>query len=190
MCIRDRSSLLDRDDVRAHGSGNAGMTNYMRNYGLKKTGLVVLMDLGKALLSCFLGSFLLEPYGYSLEGAMLAGVFVSVGHDYPVALGFRGGKGILCGLGVAFVADWRIALLILGVFGLTVALTRYVSLGSCLAAVALPVSFGLLHRDRPWTVAAAVVIAVLAVFMHRGNLKRLAAGTERKISFRRKEDRT
>ena len=66
------SSLLDRDDVRAHGSGNAGMTNYMRNYGLKKTGLVVLMDLGKALLSCFLGSFLLEPYGYSLEGAMLA----------------------------------------------------------------------------------------------------------------------
>ena len=94
------------------------------------------------------------------------------------------------GLGVAFVADWRIALLILGVFGLTVALTRYVSLGSCLAAVALPVSFGLLHRDRPWTVAAAVVIAVLAVFMHRGNLKRLAAGTERKISFRRKEDRT
>ena len=121
---------------------------------------------------------------------MLAGVFVSVGHDYPVALGFRGGKGILCGLGVAFVADWGIALLILGVFGLTVALTRYVSLGSCLAAVALPVSFGLLHRDRPWTVAAAVVIAVLAVFMHRGNLKRLAAGTERKISFRRKEDRT
>lgn len=184
------SSLLDRDDVRAHGSGNAGMTNYMRNYGLKKTGLVVLMDLGKALLSCFLGSFLLEPYGYSLEGAMLAGVFVSVGHDYPVALGFRGGKGILCGLGVAFVADWRIALLILGVFGLTVALTRYVSLAPvwppspCPSVSASSTATGPGRWRLQWS------SAVLAVFMHRGNLKRLAAGTERKISFRRKEDRT
>ena len=139
------SSLLDRDDVRTHGSGNAGMTNYIRNYGLSKTGLVILLDLGKALLASYLGALLLEPYGYWMEGAMLAGVFVSLGHDYPVTLGFRGGKGILCGLGVAFVADWRIALLILGVFGITVLLSRYVSLGSCLAAVALGVSFWVLH---------------------------------------------
>ena len=95
------SSLLDRDDVRTHGSGNAGMTNYIRNYGLSKTGLVILLDLGKALLASYLGALLLEPYGYWMEGAMLAGVFVSLGHDYPVTLGFRGGKGILCGLGVA-----------------------------------------------------------------------------------------
>ena len=121
---------------------------------------------------------------------MLAGVLVSVGHDYPVVLGFRGGQGILCGLGVAFVADWRIALLVLGVFGLTVLLTRYVSLGSCLAAVALGVSFWVLHGDRPWVVAAAVVIAVLAIFMHRSNLQRLCHGTERKASFRRKGERT
>ena len=184
------SSLLDRDDVRTHGSGNAGMTNYMRSYGVPKTGLVILMDLGKSLLASYLGALLLEPYGYFMEGAMLAGVLVSVGHDYPVVLGFRGGKGILCGLGVAFVADWRIALLVLGVFGLTVLLTRYVSLGSCLAAVALGVSFWVLHGDRPWVVAAAVVIAVLAIFMHRGNLQRLCHGTERKASFRRKGERT
>lgn len=184
------SSLLDRDDVRAHGSGNAGMTNYIRNYGLSKTGLVILLDLGKALLASYLGALLLEPYGYGMEGAMLAGVFVSLGHDYPVTLGFRGGKGILCGLGVAFVADWRIALLVLGVFGITVLLSRYVSLGSCLAAVALGVSFWVLHGERPWVVAAAVVIGLLAVFMHRGNLQRLCHGTERKASFRRKGERT
>lgn len=184
------SSLLDRDDVRTHGSGNAGMTNYIRNYGLSKTGLVILLDLGKALLASYLGALLLEPYGYWMEGAMLAGVFVSLGHDYPVTLGFRGGKGILCGLGVAFVADWRIALLILGVFGITVLLSRYVSLGSCLAAVALGVSFWVLHGERPWVVAAAVVIGLLAVFMHRGNLQRLCHGTERKVSFRQKGERT
>ncbi len=184
------SSLLDRDDVRTHGSGNAGMTNYMRSYGLRKTGLVILLDLGKALLASYLGALLLEPYGYFMEGAMLAGVLVSVGHDYPVVLGFRGGKGILCGLGVAFVADWRIALLVLGIFGITVLLTRYVSLGSCLAAVALGISFWALHGDRPWVVAAAVVIAVLAIFMHRSNLRRLCHGTERKASFRRKGERT
>lgn len=184
------SSLLDQDDVRTHGSGNAGMTNYIRNYGLSKTGLVILLDLGKALLASYLGALLLEPYGYWMEGAMLAGVFVSLGHDYPVTLGFRGGKGILCGLGVAFVADWRIALLILGVFGITVLLSRYVSLGSCLAAVALGVSFWVLHGERPWVVAAAVVIGLLAVFMHRGNLQRLCHGTERKVSFRRKGERT
>jgi len=86
------SSLLDRDDVRTHGSGNAGMTNYIRNYGLSKTGLVILLDLGKALLASYLGALLLEPYGYWMEGAMLAGVFVSLGHDYPVTLGFRGGR--------------------------------------------------------------------------------------------------
>ena len=81
------SSLLDRDDVRTHGSGNAGMTNYMRSYGVPKTGLVILMDLGKSLLASYLGALLLEPYGYFMEGAMLAGVLVSVGHDYPVVLG-------------------------------------------------------------------------------------------------------
>jgi len=91
---------------------------------------------------------------------------------------------------VAFVADWRIALLILGVFGITVLLSRYVSLGSCLAAVALGVSFWVLHGERPWVVAAAVVIGLLAVFMHRGNLQRLCHGTERKVSFRRKGERT
>lgn len=185
------SSLLDKDDVRSHGSGNAGMTNYMRSYGLKKTGLVVLLDLGKAILASFLGALLLEPYGYYLEGALLAGLAVSLGHDFPVTQGFRGGKGILCGLGVAFVADWRIALIILGIFLLLVLLTRYVSLGSCVAAIALGVCFTVFYPGRPAAIVFAWLITVSALFMHRGNLHRLFTGTERKISVGgHKEGRT
>lgn len=184
------SSLLDKDDVRSHGSGNAGMTNYMRSYGLKKTGLVILMDLGKTILACFLGALLLEPYGYYTEGAMLAGFSVSLGHDFPVTQGFRGGKGILCGLGVAFVADWRIALMILGVFAVLVLLTRYVSLGSCVAALALGICFTVMHGDKPVVIIFAWLIALTAIFMHRGNLQRLCKGTERKLSFGHEEGRT
>ena len=185
------SSLLDRDDVRTHGSGNAGMTNYMRSYGVPKTGLVILMDLGKSLLASYLGALLLEPlwlfHGGGLCWLASWSLWVMI-----IRWSWASGEERVSSVawGVAFVADWRIALLVLGVFGLTVLLTRYVSLGSCLAAVALGVSFWVLHGDRPWVVAAAVVIAVLAIFMHRSNLQRLCHGTERKASFRRKGERT
>ncbi len=182
------SALLDKEDVRTRGSGNAGMTNYMRNYGLKKTGLVVLIDLGKAILACFMGGLLLNPYGLWIEGTMLAGVMVSLGHDFPAVQGFRGGKGILCGLGVALVADWRIGLLILGVFLVIVILTRYVSLGSVVAAFTLGVAFTVLHLENVRVCVFGWVIAVCAIFMHRGNIKRLFAGTERKLSIGHKEE--
>ncbi len=182
------SGLLDKEDVRTRGSGNAGMTNYMRNYGLRKTGLVVLIDLGKAVLACFMGGLLLNPYGLWIEGTMLAGVMVSLGHDFPALQGFRGGKGILCGLGVALVADWRIGLLILGVFLIIVILTRYVSLGSVVAAFTLGVAFTVLHPDNVRVCVLGWVISLCAIFMHRGNIKRLFAGTERKLSFGHKEE--
>ncbi len=182
------SSLLDKEDVRTRGSGNAGMTNYMRSYGLRKTGLVVLIDLGKAVLACFMGGLLLNPYGLWIEGTMLAGTMVSLGHDFPATQGFRGGKGILCGLGVALVADWRIGLLILGVFLIIVILTRYVSLGSVVAAFTLGVAFTVLHLENVWVCVLGWVIAGCAIFMHRGNIKRLFAGTERKLSFGHKEE--
>lgn len=183
------SSLLDRDDVRSHGSGNAGMTNYMRSYGVSKTGLVLAIDLGKALLSCFVGGLLLEPFGWYTEGVMLAGFCVSLGHDFPALHGFHGGKGILCGLGFALVADWRIALIILGVFLILVAATRYVSLGSCGAAVALGVCFTLLHLVQPVVWGFGWAACILALFMHRENIKRLLRGSERKLSFHHKEEK-
>lgn len=182
------SSLLDRDDVRSHGSGNAGMTNYLRSYGLQKTGLVVILDLGKSMLASFLGALMLEQFGYYLEGALLAGIFVSLGHDFPLALGFRGGKGILCGLGVAFVADWRVAVAIIVVFVILVSLTRYVSLGSCVAALTYGICFTLFHPGVWEVILMGWIIAILALYMHRGNMDRLLHGTERKISLHKKSE--
>lgn len=180
-------SMMQKDDVRNHGSGNGGLTNFVRNFGYGKALGVIAVDLGKAVLACLVGRLILENAGYGVEGAMLGGVAVSLGHDFPVLFGFRGGKGILSGLGIAAAVDYRCALLIIAVFVLTVVLTRYVSLGSILAAASLGIFFGVMYPDHPWVMAGGVFMAVLAIFMHRGNIKRLLSGTERKQSFSRKE---
>lgn len=180
-------SMMQKDDVRNHGSGNGGLTNFVRNFGYGKALGVIAVDLGKAVLACLVGRLILENAGYGVEGAMLGGVAVSLGHDFPVLFGFRGGKGILSGLGIAAAVDYRCALLIIAVFVLTVALTRYVSLGSILAAAALGIFFGVMYLDHPWVMVGGIVMAVLAIFMHRGNIQRLLSGTERKQSFSRKE---
>lgn len=180
-------SMMQRDDVRNHGSGNGGLTNFVRNFGYGKALGVIAVDLGKAVLACLVGRLILENAGYGVEGAMLGGAAVSLGHDFPVLFGFRGGKGILSGLGIAAAVDYRCALLIIAVFVLTVALTRYVSLGSILAAASLGIFFGVMYLDHPWVMAGGIFMAVLAIFMHRGNIQRLVKGTERKQSFSRKE---
>lgn len=180
-------SMMQKDDVRNHGSGNGGLTNFVRNFGYGKALGVIAVDLGKAVLACLVGRLILENAGYGVEGAMLGGVAVSLGHDFPVLFGFRGGKGILSGLGIAAAVDYRCALLIIAVFVLTVALTRYVSLGSILAAASLGIFFGVMYPDHPWVMAGGIFMAVLAIFMHRGNIQRLVKGTERKQSFSRKE---
>ena len=105
-------SHMLHDDVRDHGSGNAGLTNFIRNYGNSRAALVILIDVLKAVLACWLGALLCAPYGYALEGKVLAGVAVMVGHDFPALLGFRGGKGILSGWFIAWMIDWRVGLLI------------------------------------------------------------------------------
>lgn len=180
-------SMMQKDDVRNHGSGNGGLTNFVRNFGYGKALGVIAVDLGKAVLACLVGRLILESAGYGVEGAMLGGVAVSLGHDFPVLFGFRGGKGILSGLGIAAAVDYRCAILILVVFILTVVLTRYVSLGSILAAASLGIFFGVMYLDHPWVMAGGIFMGVLAIFMHRGNIKRLLSGTERKQSFSRKE---
>ena len=135
------SSLIAHDDVRSHGSGNAGLTNFIRSYGVQSALLVVLIDAGKAILACLISGLLLASYGFYLEGTVLGGVFVLIGHDFPILLGFRGGKGILSGLFIALMVDWRIALIITAVFFAAYLLTQYVSLGSILAALAFSASF-------------------------------------------------
>ena len=177
------SVLLSKDDIRNHGSGNAGLTNFMRRYGPSSGLLVVGIDMLKAVLACFVGKLLLEPHGYGMEGLLIGGVAVSLGHDFPALLGFHGGKGVLSGFAVALCADWRCALLILAVFALCLWLTRYVSLSSILASLTFSAVFLLLHWEKPFVAVVGALLGLFIVFMHRSNIARLLSGTEKKATF-------
>ncbi len=176
-------SLMLHDDVRNHGSGNAGLTNFIRNYGTSRSVLVIAIDVGKAILGCALGRITLGSCGYALEGAVLGGVFVMLGHDFPALQGFRGGKGILSGWFIAFMIDWRVGALIAAVFFSTYFLTHYVSLGSVLAAATFGAGFAVFHYNNPWVLAGTTFMSLLTIFQHRGNILRLVKGQERKTNL-------
>ena len=176
-------SHMMHDDVRSHGSGNAGLTNFIRNYGAGKSALVIAIDVLKAVLACALAGMMLEPYGLGLEGRVLGGVCVMLGHDFPALQGFRGGKGILSGWFIALMIDWRVFVLIAVVFFSAYLLTQYVSLGSVLAAATFGVGFALFYPGNLWVVAGGVFMSALTIFQHRGNIVRLVKRQERKTNL-------
>ena len=182
ICV---SAMLG-DDVRTHGSGNAGLTNFIRSYGASRAVLVIVIDVCKAILACLLAGLVFEPYGFRLEGMTLGGVCVMLGHDFPALQGFRGGKGILSGWFIAWMIDWRIGLLIGIVFFAVYLLTQYVSLGSVLAAVAFGIGFAIFHHDNTLVLIGGLLMSALTVFMHRGNIVRLVKGNERKTNLFKK----
>ncbi len=177
------SKLVEKDDVRRHGSGNAGFTNFFRNYGKRTSLLVILIDAAKAAASCLLGGWLLGKYGLRTEGLLLGGLAATLGHDFPAFLGFRGGKGIVCGFAAALVTDWRVGLILLAVFALVYFLTHYVSLASVLCALGFFVSFWLFYPGRPFVLILSGCLSALAIFLHRENIGRLVRGQERKTYF-------
>lgn len=179
VCI---SALLN-DDVRKHGSGNAGMTNFIRNYGSSRALLVFLIDTLKAALACLAAGLILEPYGYGFYGKVLGGVMVMLGHDFPMLLGFKGGKGILTGWFIAFTIDWRVGAFIGVVFFVVYFLTYYVSLSSILSAVAFTVGFAVFHCHDVVVMLGAVTMSALTLFMHRSNIVRLIKGQESKVNL-------
>ena len=176
-------SHMLHDDVREHGSGNAGLTNFVRNFGANRAILVVLIDVLKAVLACWLGRTLFTPYGFGLEGAALGGLCLMIGHDFPALLGFRGGKGILSGWFIAWMIDWRVGALIAVVFFSAYLLTQYVSLGSVLAAAAFGVGFFIWQRDNLVVLVCCLIMSGLTLFQHRGNIIRLIKGQERKTNL-------
>ena len=176
-------SFMMHDDVRTRGSGNAGLTNFIRNYGASRSLLVIAIDVIKAVVGCLMAGLVFEPYGMTLEGRTLGGIFVMLGHDFPALLGFKGGKGILSGWFIAWVVDWRIGLLIAIVFFTAYLLTQYVSLGSILAAITFSVGFVIFHHDNMSVMLGGIFMGLLTVFMHRSNLMRLLRGEESKTNL-------
>ena len=178
------SKLIANEDVRTKGSGNAGLTNFTRNYGARASIFVILIDVGKAVAACQLGGLLLKGYGHYADGVALGGLFVILGHDFPVLLGFRGGKGILSGVTVALMMDWRIGLFVFGVFLVAYGLTKYVSLGSILSSGAFGPIFAFFHwGEAVFPICVGFGLSALIVWMHRTNIVRLVKGQERKTNL-------
>ena len=185
------SKYILRDDVRNHGSGNAGLTNFYRTFGGPLTLVVILTDVLKAVVAILVakalfGAFVLSEPVVMTFAKYWGGLFCLLGHMFPCMFGFKGGKGILSGGTVALMIDWRVALVVWGGFLVLAVLTKYVSLGSVWAAAAFPFA--------TWFVYGDVVLAVmglsmggLVLYMHRGNVKRLLNGTESKFSLRKKK---
>ena len=179
------SKYILRDDVRNHGSGNAGLTNFYRTFGGPLTAVVILTDVLKAVIAVLLGSWLLG-FIAPLFGKYWAGLFCLLGHMFPCMFHFKGGKGILSGGTIAIMIDWRIALVVWGGFLILAVLTRYVSLGSLWAGASFPFISWYCYPD-PVIIVLAFACGGLVVWQHRANIKRLLSGTENKFSFHRKK---
>lgn len=183
------SKYILHDDIRTHGSGNAGLTNFFRTFGGPLTLVVILCDVLKAVLAVLVGSGLI---GLTMNAPVLgkywAACFCLLGHMFPCMFGFKGGKGILSGGTIAIMLDWRLALLVWGGFLVLALVTRYVSLGSVYAAAAFPVGTWLFVSHDPVIMAMAIFLGALIIWMHRANIKRLLKGEENKLSFHKKKE--
>ena len=180
------SKYILRDDVRNHGSGNAGLTNFYRTFGGPLTFVVILCDVLKAVFSVLLGVWLLS-FIDPVFGRYWAGLFCLLGHMFPCMFHFKGGKGILSGGTIALMLDWRVALVVWGGFLVLSILTRYVSLGSCWAGASFPFATWFIYQSRILTILA-IVIGGLILWQHRGNIVRLIHGNENKFSFHKKKE--
>jgi glycerol-3-phosphate acyltransferase PlsY len=175
--------LVRHEDIRATGSGNIGATNVLRS-GAKGLGVAtLLLDLGKALLAVLIAKRL-APGNFDL--ATVAAVAAVVGHCYPIWLRFKGGKGVASALGVFLALTWPSALCILAVFIVVVALTRFVSLASIVAAATLPFfALYFVPQRTPISIAGFLFITFLIIGKHHQNIRRLLAGTENRFGSRK-----
>ena len=184
------SKYILRDDVRNHGSGNAGLTNFHRTFGGGLTFVVILCDALKAVVALLLSVLIFHTFTGSffppVYAKYWAAVFCLLGHMFPCMFHFKGGKGILSGGTIALMIDWRVALVVWGGFLVLVILTRYVSLGSVWAGASFPFASWFVFGD--WVVfVLALILGGLVVWQHRANIKRLLNGTENKFSLHKKK---
>ncbi len=165
-----------KQDVREQGSGNIGATNVARSGGKRLGGVTLALDVGKAYLAVALAQHL-APGVYDV--AVAAAVAAVLGHVYPVWLGFRGGKGVACALGVFLALTWPSVVGILLVFAAVFALTRYVSLASIAGLATFPLfGFYFVAQRTPMVKFGFLFIPLLIIVKHHGNIRRLLSGTE------------
>ena len=178
------SHFVIHDDVRQHGSGNAGLTNFYRTYGAKYALLVIACDMGKTVAACLLGSFFFRCLGWDgTLGTLLAGLGCELGHIFPVFYGFRGGKGILSGGTLVLLLNWRVAAVAWALFLLLWLTTRYVSLASITATCSAPITVYFVYGHNWLYTSLCLAVAALVVWCHRENIQRLLHGTEKKFKW-------
>ena len=185
------SKLVYKKDIRLQGSGNAGMTNMQRIYGKKAALFTFLGDFCKGIVAVLLGRLLLGVFASaSLHGACIA----VIGHNWPLYFGFKGGKGVLTTFSVMIIIAPLPTLVAFGIFLITVILTKYVSLGSLLAAVSLPVVVFFLgdvlctQRGLGPVFYLSLFVAVLIIARHHANIRRLLQGKESKLSLHKNKN--
>lgn len=198
------SKVLFKDDIRKHGSGNAGLTNVLRTYGAFPAVLTLLGDLLKTVIAIFIAAFF---FGFYYAGGVsvgdgycyMAALFAVLGHVFPVFYGFKGGKGVLTLATAGLILSPIPFLILFAIFALIVATTKYVSLGSVVAAIFYPVVlyayFNVVFaRNEASTIGSVpgiatislMLIAIIIVWRHKENLKRISERRENKLSFKKK----
>lgn len=183
------SHIHAKDDVRRHGSGNAGMTNILRTYGKGPAVATAMGDFFKAVLAVLLGRLAFHlagfPEDFPLDAGYIAGLFVLLGHLFPVYFRFKGGKGVMTTLGVILMVNPIAFLIIALIFVPLVFITKIVSFSSVLGAIVFPfVTWGVRYfqgREPLYDTISAGIIAVIILYMHRDNITRLLNGTENKF---------
>lgn len=171
--------VLRGEDIRQHGSGNIGTVNVLRVAGPAVAAVVLLVDVLKGLVPVLLAL----RAGLAPWGVVAAGLAAIAGHNWSVFLGLRGGKGIATSFGVLIGLSAQAAIVAAIVWVVAVAITRFASLGSLLAVVSVPIMLWRLRTPAEY-VAFGVIAALFAIYRHRANIQRLAAGTELRITDR------
>lgn len=164
-------------DIRNHGSGNSGSTNALRVMGTKLGILTLVIDVLKGVLAVLIGRLILGA-----QGGLVAGVLVVLGHNFPIFLKFKGGKGVATSIGVLLVLTWQTALVVVIIGVIVIIISRYVSLGSLLGAASAPITVVLAMEtmDKPLFITV-VMLASLLIVRHKANILRLCKGEENKF---------
>ena len=205
------SRAISGRDIRESGSGNAGATNMLRTHGKKMGVLTLLIDVAKGIIAVLLAVLVVKYYNSGLaykvwgrsdlntwQGILdwislpyIAGLFVILGHNFPLYFGFKGGKGVATSLGVVMMLDWKIGVMILVIALIIMAVTRYVSLGSVISGILFIIlEIARMFFDSDWNLVrliCVILIGGLIIVRHHANIKRLLNGTENKLGAKKKD---